>query len=212
MTTANGAAARGVRRRWVRSPFPAGGRWEITPERAVWWLSHRFASLRGDSQFMRGLGPLDESEMFLLLADLDCYEGMLVRYLRGLGPRPPAPHAYLLPGREEWGRLARLLRAAIPERREEAALPELTTFSEAIVALADLGLAPSAIAALNVGDVDPERARLRGRRVPERVRWLLEGCIDELPDPGPETPLFPGKSGGRIPVAQVRRVIRGSSW
>lgn len=85
-----------------------GERWEITPARARSWVAHRFAEFRGDSDLFRRLGPLDADEFALLLFDLDCYEGLWNRYHAGRGPKPPAAHKYLLPGREHWGAAARI--------------------------------------------------------------------------------------------------------
>lgn len=94
----------------VRSAFPAGILWEITEDRAREWFRHRFGWLR-DGILRRG--PLDRGELALLLLDLDCYEGLVTRYLEGRGPQPPPLHEYLLPGREHWGELARLFRALL---------------------------------------------------------------------------------------------------
>ena len=108
----------------ANSAFPAGPGWELTAEHAWQWFEHGFPELRGGSMFLRSLGPLDRSEVALLLLDLACYEGLCERYLRGAGPQPPPLEQYLAGWmtdaetgqpercRQRWGYLGRLLREA----------------------------------------------------------------------------------------------------
>lgn len=90
--------------------FPLSAEWEITPRRARGWYLHQFQGFRGESDLMRRLGDLSHSELALLLWDLSCYEGLVQRWERGLGHRPPPLDEYLRADREHWGAMAEMLR------------------------------------------------------------------------------------------------------
>lgn len=90
--------------------FPHGVRWEITEERAREWVASEPDWLFAGFGALSRLGPLDASEFYLLRLDILAYRSLLDRAARGLAPHPGSPAAYLRPGREEWGALARLCR------------------------------------------------------------------------------------------------------
>jgi hypothetical protein len=85
--------------------------WRITPERAAGWVKHRFRATRG----LTSVRALQSNEFALLLSDLDYYHSRRRRYELGLGPEPPPPHEYLLPGREDWGCLTDLVNELYPQ-------------------------------------------------------------------------------------------------
>src|SRR5688572_15688614 len=83
-----------------------GSRWEITEDRAWWWFVTRFRRAIEESRFLDCLRRIDDHEVLLLVYDLDCYEGLCLRYLNGRGPRPAPIVEYLSAGREGWGEFA----------------------------------------------------------------------------------------------------------
>jgi hypothetical protein len=92
--------------------FPIGPDWELVAEHVRIWFLHRFERLAYDRRFLARLTALDDHELMLLKLDLDCYDGLCMRYLQNPRRyRRPAPLPdYLKESRESWGEVAAWLR------------------------------------------------------------------------------------------------------
>lgn len=184
--------------------------WEITPERAAAWARHCFRKYRGADSLL----ALINDEWGLLLSDLDCYAGMCRRWGNGTGPMPPAPHLYLMPGREHWGWLSGLIEqvhatAAAPPLGTPP--PDLEDRDCAIRELRRLGWPVTAICLLRVGDLDLETGWVHVGQTWELVTefacYCIESYLDTRPELHPDAPMFVSREGGYLSNRQVRRIL-----
>lgn len=80
--------------------------WRICEERCRQWQRHMFAAECSDTAHFRSGVDLSADELALFLWDLRCWQDLVRKSARGACPHPGPLHAYLLPGREDWGILA----------------------------------------------------------------------------------------------------------
>lgn len=107
--------------------FPGSDRWELTRSNALRWARTLFPRVRERQLTRSRLNEIDQ-EILLLIRDLELYGFLCRDFVQAVrdpaGPlpaglrRPPPIEEFLRPGREHWGRYARLSRAWIREQKQ----------------------------------------------------------------------------------------------